>query len=98
MASLNLARAASGAKMPVEELEERERAAAVRRAVLSLPPRYHDAIVLFHLEERDLKETAGILGVAEGTLKAWLHRGCDLLQCRCAALGAERGRAERGKG
>jgi RNA polymerase sigma-70 factor, ECF subfamily len=68
-------------------LEEQEQAEAVRRAVLTLPTRYREAIVLFYLQEKDVAETARVLGIAEGTLKSRLHRGRDLLKRRCAALG-----------
>jgi RNA polymerase sigma-70 factor (ECF subfamily) len=67
-------------------LQTRERAEAVRRAVLTLPARYREAIVLYYFEERDLAQSARVLGVAEGTLKARLHRGRELLRLRCAAL------------
>jgi RNA polymerase sigma-70 factor (ECF subfamily) len=69
------------------ELEEHERAEAVRRAVLALPARYREPIVLYYFEEKDVAETARLLGLAEGTLKARLHRGRELLRRRCAALG-----------
>ena len=68
-------------------LEQRESAEGLRRAVLTLPARYRDALVLFHLQELDLSETARVLGVKEGTLKARLHRGRELLRRRCEALG-----------
>lgn len=67
-------------------MEENERAEAVRRAVLHLPDRYRDAILLYYFEEKDLAEAARILGVPEGTLKARLHRGRELLRRRCAKL------------
>src|SRR5262245_26782426 len=44
------------------EYESRESAEVVRRAVLTLPGRYRDALVLFHLQELDLNETARALG------------------------------------
>ena len=69
------------------DFEQRESAEGVRRAVLTLPTRYRDALVLFHLQELDLSETARVLGVKEGTLKARLHRGRELLRRRCEALG-----------
>jgi RNA polymerase sigma-70 factor (ECF subfamily) len=69
------------------EFESREASEAVRRMVLALPARYRDALVLFHLQEMDLHETARVLGVKEGTLKARLHRGRELLRRRCEALG-----------
>jgi RNA polymerase sigma-70 factor (ECF subfamily) len=51
-----------------------------------LPERYRDAILVYYFEEKDLAEAARVLGVAEGTLKARLHRGRELLRRRCAKL------------
>jgi RNA polymerase sigma-70 factor, ECF subfamily len=65
---------------PLTGLQVRERAESVREAVLTLPPRYRDPIVLFYFQEMDLTETARILGIPEGTLKARLHRGRELLK------------------
>jgi RNA polymerase sigma-70 factor (ECF subfamily) len=79
------------------EYEGRETSEAVRRAVLALPARYRDALVLFHLQEMDLNETARVLGVKEGTLKARLHRGRALLRRRCEALGLTAGAARPGE-
>ena len=79
------------------EYEGRETSEAVRRAVLALPARYRDALVLFHLQEMDLNETARVLGVKEGTLKARLHRGRELLRRRCDALGLTAGAARPGE-
>jgi DNA-directed RNA polymerase specialized sigma24 family protein len=42
---------------------------------------------VYYFEERDLAESARVLAVAEGTLKARLHRGRELLRRRCANLG-----------
>ena len=58
----------------------------MRRAVLTLPKRYREAILLYYFEEKDLAESARVLGVPEGTLKARLHRGRELLRRRCATL------------
>lgn len=69
-------------------LQESERHRMVRQAVLTLPPRYRDALVLFYLEEKDLAESARVLAVPEGTLKARLHRGRELLKRRLAAGGS----------
>lgn len=69
------------------QYEARQTAEVLRRAVLTLPARYRDAMVLFHLQELDLEETAGVLGLKAGTLKARLHRGRELLRRRCEALG-----------
>ena len=56
----------------------------MRRAVLTLPPRYREPIVLFYFQEMDVSETARILGIPEGTLKARLHRGRELLKRKAA--------------
>jgi RNA polymerase sigma-70 factor (ECF subfamily) len=64
----------------------RETDERVRRAVLSLPDRYRDALVVFYFEDRNLIETARQLGVPIGTLKARLHRGRVLLERRVSAL------------
>lgn len=70
-----------------DELESRQRDEAVRRAVLALPEKYRDAILMYYLEEKDLGESSRVLGVGEGTLKARLFRGRELLRRRCAELG-----------
>jgi RNA polymerase sigma-70 factor, ECF subfamily len=70
---------------PLAGLQARERAEAVRRAVLTLPPRYREPIVLFYFQEMDVSETARILGIPEGTLKARLHRGRELLRRKAGA-------------
>jgi RNA polymerase sigma-70 factor (ECF subfamily) len=84
--SLDAARLLALAPGAARRLEDAERAEAVRRAVLGLPGRYRDVIVLFYFQEKDLAETARILGAAEGTVKARLHRGRELLKSRCALL------------
>jgi DNA-directed RNA polymerase specialized sigma24 family protein len=43
--------------------------------------------VLYYFEEQDVAETARLLSLGEGTLKARLHRRRDLLRRRCTALG-----------
>ena len=66
-------------------LRAQERATAIRELVLTLPARYRDPLVLFYFEEMNLGETARILALPEGTLKARLHRGRELLKERCVA-------------
>ena len=61
-------------------IEQEEREELVRKAVAALPPRYRDAIIIYYFREKDLAEAAQILGVPEGTAKAWLHRGRELLK------------------
>ncbi|MDG4822071.1 SigE family RNA polymerase sigma factor [Asanoa sp. WMMD1127] len=48
---------------------------ALARALRSLPERQRRAIVLFHIADLTIAEIAAQEGVAEGTVKAWLHRG-----------------------
>jgi RNA polymerase sigma-70 factor (ECF subfamily) len=55
------------------------RAEAVRRAVVALPPRYREAIVLHYFGDQDVRSSAAILDIAEGTLKARLVRARALL-------------------
>ena len=52
-----------------------------------LPRRYHQALVLFHLENRSLEETAAALRCPENTAKSWLARGRELLRVRLARRG-----------
>jgi len=84
--SLDPARAFAAGPSPLHALQERERAEAIRRAVLTLPARYREAILVYYFQESDVAEAARVLGVAEGTLKARLHRGRELLRRRCAGL------------
>ena len=80
MATLDPARTVAVGAGTERTMEAREREEAVRRAVLALPELYRDAILMFYFEEKDLAETARVLGVPEGTLKARLHRGRELLK------------------
>lgn len=52
---------------------------AIKDALLTclrcLPPREHQAVVLFTYEGRTYRETAQILEIAEGTVKAYVHDG-----------------------
>lgn len=59
----------------------------VRRAVTLLPPKYRDAILVYYFKQQDVVETAGILGLRPGTVKARLHRARKLLKTKLRALG-----------
>ncbi|MGD0735943.1 MAG: sigma-70 family RNA polymerase sigma factor [Terracidiphilus sp.] len=54
----------------------------VRRAVLSLPARYREPVILFYFHEMDLAAAARTMGMPEGTLKARLSRARALLRSR----------------
>ena len=69
-----------------ERIEAADRDEIVRRAVVHLPERYRDALLLYYFRDMDVAEAAEVLGVPEGTVKARLHRGRDLLRRRLGAL------------
>lgn len=58
----------------------RRREEMVRRAVLALPARYRDPLVLFYFQEMNVGMAARTLHMPEGTLKARLARGRKLLR------------------
>ncbi|MBA3355815.1 MAG: sigma-70 family RNA polymerase sigma factor [Pyrinomonadaceae bacterium] len=64
---------------PLDEMSRTEAIEAVRRAVLALPERYREVVVLCDLQEMSYGETAEILGCAIGTVRSRLHRGRALL-------------------
>jgi RNA polymerase sigma-70 factor (ECF subfamily) len=70
----------AGGRIPYVQIEQQEREELVRRAVAALPPPYRDAVIMFYFKEMDLAETAKILSAPEGTVKAWLHRGREILR------------------
>jgi RNA polymerase sigma-70 factor, ECF subfamily len=63
-------------------LEQSFRDESIRRAVLALPPKYRDAVLLFYFHEQDVPAAARTLGVPEGTVKARLFRGRELLRAK----------------
>jgi RNA polymerase sigma-70 factor, ECF subfamily len=64
---------------PLDDLSRTEKIESVRKAVLALPERYREAVVLCELEELSYMEAAEILGCAVGTVRSRLHRGRALL-------------------
>jgi RNA polymerase sigma-70 factor (ECF subfamily) len=61
-------------------LEDRDRDQAVRRAVWALPAKYREALTLFYFHEMDVSSAARSLGLPEGTVKARLFRGREILR------------------
>lgn len=61
-------------------LTEQDDGEALRRAVLRLPAKFRDAIILFYFHEMDVSAAAQSLGVPEGTVKARLSRGRKMLR------------------
>lgn len=70
---------------PLLELATGEQIETLRRAILSLPLRYREAIVLCDLEEASYEDAAAILGCALGTVRSRLHRGRALLTVKMQA-------------
>ena len=64
---------------PVGDLDRRRHLAALRRAVLGLPVRYREAVVLCDLHELSYLDAATTIGCAIGTVRSRLHRGRVLL-------------------
>ena len=70
----------------LDTLTERERIAAVRVAIASLPPVYREVVVLCDLEELEYPEAAHIVGCPIGTIRSRLHRARALLLSKLASL------------
>ena len=63
----------------IDELARDETVELVRKAVLSLPTRYREVVVLCDLQEMSYLEAAGVLNCAVGTIRSRLHRARTLL-------------------
>jgi len=61
----------------------------LRRAVLALPLRYREPVVLFYFHEMDVSAAARTLRMPEGTFKARLSRARALLKRRFPHLETE---------
>jgi RNA polymerase sigma-70 factor (ECF subfamily) len=78
-------------RAPDGGLESEDRDRAVRRAVFSLPAKYREALLLFYFHEMDIPAAARSLGLPEGTVKARLSRGREILRGKLAdAIGQPR--------
>jgi len=62
---------------------------AIRRAVYTLPDKYREPLILYYFHEMDLAAAAATMGLPEGTMKARLSRGRDLLRQRFPQLREE---------
>jgi RNA polymerase sigma-70 factor (ECF subfamily) len=70
----------------LEDLTRSERLGLLRRAVLGLPVRYREVLVLCDLQELSYAEAADALDCAIGTVRSRLHRARAVLAARMAAL------------
>jgi RNA polymerase sigma-70 factor, ECF subfamily len=70
----------------LKEIAARNTDEAVRRTVSTLPGKYREAVVLFYFLDQNVAEAARCIGVPDGTFKARLHRGRELLRSRLGRL------------
>src|SRR4030095_7336624 len=80
---------ADGEFSPLDELTRAETVESVRRAILSLPPKYREVVVLCELQELSYGETAEVLGCAIGTVRSRLHRARALLLAKLQPAGED---------
>jgi RNA polymerase sigma-70 factor (ECF subfamily) len=64
---------------PLEDIARSETVELVRKAILSLPERYREVVVLCDMEEMSYVEAAEIMGCAIGTVRSRLHRARAML-------------------
>ncbi|MEX2262460.1 MAG: RNA polymerase sigma factor [Bryobacteraceae bacterium] len=63
----------------LSEMARTERIDGLRKAILALPARYREAVVLCDLHEMSYAEAASVTGSAVGTIRSRLHRARALL-------------------
>jgi RNA polymerase sigma-70 factor (ECF subfamily) len=89
-------RAAAETSDPVDDLSRTARVDRLRRAVLALPVRYREVLVLCDLQELSYAEAAEALDCAIGTVRSRLHRARAALASRVIALEQPRAGAPAG--
>jgi RNA polymerase sigma-70 factor, ECF subfamily len=78
-------------------LQRKSRHEVLRRAVLALPTRYREPVILFYFHEMDVGAASRSMGLPEGTVKARLARARELLRRRFPRLADEHAALEFGK-
>ena len=69
-----------------QEATAYDRDLAVRRAVFALPAKYREALTLFYFHDMDIATASRSLGLPEGTVKARLFRGREILRSKLPQL------------
>jgi RNA polymerase sigma-70 factor (ECF subfamily) len=64
---------------PLAELTSAQMLNDLRQAILTLPVKYREAVVLCDLEEMNYVDAAAVIGCPVGTVRSRLHRGRELL-------------------
>ncbi len=72
---------------PLAELSRGETIAAVRQAILALPPHYREVVVLCNMQEMNYEQAAAIIGCPVGTVRSRLHRARAMLINKLRAMG-----------
>jgi RNA polymerase sigma-70 factor (ECF subfamily) len=75
----------AGGEDPLDDLTRRETVEQVRRAVLSLPEAYREAVVLCDLENTSYEDAAAALECPVGTVRSRLSRGRAMLAQKLAS-------------
>lgn len=75
---------------PLEDLTTAERVESLRLAVLSLPLRYREALVLCDLQELSYADAAAALDCPVGTVRSRLNRARTLLAAKMQAAQRQR--------
>jgi|SRR5579862_487888 len=78
----------------LEDLTRRETIEQVRRAVLSLPPVYREAVVLCDLQDVSYQDAAVALDCPVGTVRSRLNRGRSMLAQKLGMAAAPAAAAE----
>ena len=64
---------------PVHDLQQRCELTRLRRAILALPSRFREVVVLCDLQDVSYADASAMLGCPVGTVRSRLHRGRALL-------------------
>jgi RNA polymerase sigma-70 factor (ECF subfamily) len=83
--SVSAAEEYAGREDLLEDLTRRETVEQVRRAVLSLPEAYREAVVLCDLENTSYEDAAAVLECPVGTVRSRLSRGRAMLAQKLAS-------------
>jgi len=78
-----------GGSDPLADLTGAERQALLQRAVLSLPPKYREVLLLCDIEEVSYAEAARMVGCELGSVRSRLHRARALLETKLRAARME---------
>jgi RNA polymerase sigma-70 factor (ECF subfamily) len=71
---------------PLDDLIRHENGTRVREAILALPPKHREVVLLNYFDGLQVGEISDTLGVPEGTLYRWLSEARNLLEAALADL------------